>query len=89
MRETNREYMKLTEKIKELARYRGVSESEILEQAIEQGVDDLWTGSVLSKYVEGEIQRERAVELVGLDRVRQADREVEAVEEDAEWGANA
>lgn len=79
----------LTEKIKELARYRGVSESEILEQAIERGVEDLWTKSVLSKYIEGEIERERAVELVGLDKVRQAEDEMEAVEEDIEWGTNA
>lgn len=79
----------LTEKIEELARYRGVSESEILEQAIERGVEDLWTKSVLSKYIEGEIERERAVELVGLDKVRQAEDEMEAVEEDIEWGANA
>jgi predicted transcriptional regulator len=81
--------VKLTEKIKQLARDREVTESEILEQAIERGVEDLWTESVLSKYVEGEIDRERAVELVGLDRVKRADREVEAVEEDVEWGASA
>lgn len=79
----------LTERVEELARERGVPESEILEQAIERGVDDLWVESVLSKYVEGEMERERAVELVGLDRVKRADREVEAVEEDVEWGANA
>lgn len=79
----------LTEKIEELTCERGVSESEILEQAIERGVNELWTESVLSKYVEGEIERERAVELVGLDRVRQAEREKESIEEDVEWGANA
>jgi hypothetical protein len=79
----------LTEKIEELARDQGVSESETLEQAIERGVDEMWTESVLSKYVEGEMERERAVELVGIDKVKRADREVEAVEEDVEWGANA
>ena len=79
----------LTEKIEELACDRGVSESEILRQAIERGVDELWTESILSKYVEGEMERERAVELVGLDRARRADREVEAAEEDIEWGTNA
>ena len=79
----------LTERVEELARERGVPESEILEQAIERGVDDLWVESVLSKYVEGGMERERAVELVGLDRVKRADREVEAVEEDVEWGASA
>lgn len=77
----------LTEKIEELARDRG--ESEILEQAIERGVDEMWAESVLSKYVEGEIERERAVELVGIDKVRQAEDEMEAVEEDVEWGTNA
>jgi predicted transcriptional regulator len=79
----------LTERVEELARDREVTESEILEQAIERGVEDLWTESVLSKYIDGEIERERAVELVGLDRVKRADREVEAVEEDVEWGASA
>ena len=78
----------LTKKIEELACDRGVSESEILEQAIERGVDDLWTETVLSKYIEGEIERESTVELVGLDKIKRADREVEAVEEDVEWGAN-
>ena len=79
----------LTKKIEELARERGVSESEILEESIERGVEDLWVESVLSKYVEGEMERERAVELVGIDKVRQAEDEMEAVEEDTEWGTNA
>lgn len=35
------------------------------------------------------MERKRAVELVGVERVKQADREGEAVEEDVEWEANA
>ncbi|UHQ96236.1 hypothetical protein [Natrinema halophilum] len=79
----------LTERVQEIAEARDMPESEILQQALERGVEDLWMDGVLSRYVNGEIDRESAIELVGRDRVIRADRELQAVGEDVQWGLNA
>ncbi len=79
----------ITERVQEIAEARDVPESEILEQALERGVEDLWIDVVLSRYLDNEIDRETAIELVGRDRVKRAEREVEVVEEDVQWGLNA
>ncbi|MDY6768785.1 MAG: ribbon-helix-helix protein, CopG family, partial [Candidatus Nanohaloarchaea archaeon] len=70
----------LTEQVDELAHEQGVSESEVLEEALEYGVKELWEKSVLAKYLRGETSREKAVELVGLEKVKRAEQEAEAVE---------
>ncbi|WP_254533435.1 hypothetical protein [Natrinema gelatinilyticum] len=79
----------LTERVQEIAEARDIPESEILEQALERGVEALWIDVVLSRYVNDEIDRESAIELVGRDRVKRADRELRAVGEDVRWGLNA
>ncbi|MFC6731817.1 MULTISPECIES: ribbon-helix-helix protein, CopG family [unclassified Haladaptatus] len=79
----------LTERVQEIAKARGIPESEILEQALERGVEDLWIDLVLSRYLSEEIDRETAIELVGRDRVKRAERELEAVSDDVRWGLNA
>jgi len=81
--------MELTERVEELADKQGVSQSEILERALEEGVKNLWDEHVLSNYLEGELDRQEAIKLVGLEKVKRADREMEAVREDIEWGMNA
>ena len=79
----------LTERVREIANARNVPESEVLEQALERGVEDLWQELVLTRYLNEEIAREKAIELAGFDRVKRAERETEAVEEDVRWGLNA
>ena len=79
----------LTEQVRELAEARDVPESEVLEQALERGVETLWIELVLSRYLNDEIGRDEAVDLVGRDRVKRAEREVDAVEDDVRWGLNA
>ncbi|ADB63350.1 hypothetical protein Htur_4549 (plasmid) [Haloterrigena turkmenica DSM 5511] len=79
----------LTERVQEIAEARDVAESEILEQALERGVEDLWIDLVLSRYVNDEIDRETAIDLVGRDRVKRAERELEVVEDDVQWGLSA
>lgn len=81
--------VELSDRVREIAEERGVPESEVFEQALERGIEALWEEVVLSRYVDGEIDRMRAVELVGRDAVSRADREVAAVEEDVEWGRTA
>ncbi|AGB33789.1 hypothetical protein C488_08552 [Natrinema pellirubrum DSM 15624] len=79
----------LTERVQEIAEARDVAESEILEQALERGVEDLWIDLVLSRYVNDEIDRETAIDLVGRDRVKRAERELQVVEDDIQWGLSA
>ncbi len=79
----------LTERVQEIAEARDVAESEILEQALERGVEDLWIDLVLSRYVNDEIDRETAIDLVGRDRVKRAERELQIVEDDVQWGLSA
>lgn len=81
--------VELSERVQEIAEARGVPESEVLEQALERGIEDLWVQVVLERYLHDEINREEAVDLVGRDSVRRAEREVEAVEDDVQWGLNA
>ena len=78
-----------TDQVEELAHERGVPESRILEEALEYGVKEIWVQTELSKYLEGEMERSEAIELAGLEKVKQAEKEVETVEEDIEWGATA
>ncbi|MBX0297583.1 ribbon-helix-helix protein, CopG family [Haloarcula nitratireducens] len=79
----------LTERVQELAEARNVPESEILEQALERGVEDLWVDLILSRYVNDELDRKTAIELVGRDRVKRAERELSVVEDDVRWGLDA
>ncbi|MFB6209179.1 MAG: hypothetical protein ABEJ56_03500 [Candidatus Nanohaloarchaea archaeon] len=75
----------LTEQISELAHERGITESEVMEKALEEGVKQLWEKNILDKYLKDEVSREKAVELLGAGKIRRAEKEVEAVEEDIEW----
>jgi hypothetical protein len=79
----------LSDRVREIAGARGVPESEVFEQALERGLEALWEDLVLTEYVEGEIDRETAVERVGRPKVERADQEVAVVEEDVDWGLNA
>lgn len=79
----------ISDRVRETARARDVPESEVFEQAIERGIEDLWRDVVLTMYFEGELDREEAVNRVGRTTVERAEREREAVEEDVNWGLNA
>lgn len=72
----------LTERVRELAEARGMPASELLEQAIERGVEDRSRNLVRSRYVSDDIDRETAVDLVDRDCLKRADRESDAIEDD-------
>jgi len=78
-----------TDRVEKLAHEREVSESRILEEAMEQGVKEMWEQSILSKYLRDEINRNDAIDVVGIEKVRRAEKDAKAVEEDVEWGATA
>ena len=79
----------ISERVREVAEVREVSESEVFEQAFERGLDALWKDVVLSKYLDGELTREAAIERVDPTNVERAERERDLVEQDVDWGLNA
>jgi hypothetical protein len=44
------------------------------------------TDAILTQYLSGKISREKAIHLVGLDIVKLAERQNQAVLEDIKWG---
>lgn len=79
----------ISERVREIAQERDMSESAVVEQALERGIEDLWRELVLSLYFDGEFDREQAVERVGRTTVERAEREREVVEDDVKWGLDA
>lgn len=79
----------LSDRVREIARERDLSESEVFEQAVERGLEELWTDLVVSRYFDGDLDRSEAVERVGRATVERAEREREIVEADVDWGTNA
>lgn len=76
----------LSDKVREISQTRGRPESEVFEQALERGLEELWEDVLLSKYFDGELDRETAVEQVGRTKVERAERERNLVEADVDWG---
>lgn len=79
----------ISDRVREIAAARDLPESEVFEQALERGLEALWEDLVLAQYLDGELDREEAIERVGRTKVERAEREYEVVEEDVDWGLNA
>mgnify|MGYP006882776545 FL=1 len=79
----------ISDRVRSIAEARGLPESEVFERALERGLEDLWTDLVLAQYLDGELDREEAIDRVGRSKVERAEREREIVEEDVDWGLNA
>lgn len=79
----------ISDRVREIADARGLPESEVFERALERGLEALWEDLVLAQYLDGDLDRDQAIERVGRAKVERADREREAVEEDVRWGMNA
>lgn len=78
----------ISDRVREIAEARGLPESEVLERALERGLEDIWEELVLARYLDGKLEREDAIERVGRAKVERAEREREIVEEDVDWGLN-
>lgn len=72
----------VSDRVREIARYREADESEIIRRAVET----LWRDVVVSKYLGGDIAREEACEELGTDVVNRVDRAKAAIDEDVGWG---
>jgi hypothetical protein len=79
----------LSDRVRDIAAARDISESEVIEQALERGLTELWEDLVLAQYLDGDLDRAAAVDRVGRTTVERAERERDLVEEDVDWGLNA
>jgi len=79
----------ISDRVRAIAEARGLPESEVFERALERGIEDLWEDLVLAQYLDGELEREEAIDHVGRTKVERAERERELLEEDVDWGLNA
>ena len=61
-------------------------EVEIMAMALRAGLRQLWRERTLGRYLRGELSRDEAVELVGIDWVELAERQYDAAKEDLRWG---
>lgn len=76
----------VSDRVREIARYRDADESAIIQKAVETGVETLWRDVIISKYLNGDISREQASDELGVDVVNRVDQAKEAIHEDIEWG---
>jgi predicted transcriptional regulator len=79
----------ISDRVREIAEARDLPESEVFEQALERGLEDLWEDLVLARYLDDELDREEAIERVGRTKVERVEQERAVVEEDVDWGLNA
>ncbi|ELY39715.1 hypothetical protein C496_13596 [Natronorubrum tibetense GA33] len=75
--------------MRKIARHRGVDESQIIQRAVEKGLEELWRDIVITQYLEGELSREAAIDELGRETVRKVDTAAQYVEADVEWGLDA
>ncbi len=68
-----------------LTRETNKPESEIITLAFETGLRQLWRERVLGLYLRGEINRDEAINQVGIDWVELAERQNRAMMEDLAW----
>ena len=79
----------ISDRVREIAAARELSESEVFERALERGLEALWEDLVLAQYLAGDLDRAAAIDRVGRATVERADRERSVVEDDVDWGLNA
>lgn len=75
----------LASRLRTLARETRRPEAEVMTQAFEVGVRQLWRERALARYLRGEMSREQAIEAAGIDWVELAERQRKAVVEDLAW----
>ena len=71
--------------IEALVRETHKPEAEIVALAFQTGLRQLWREQILGRYLRGEINRDKAVNLAGIDYVELAERQHTAMMEDLEW----
>jgi predicted transcriptional regulator len=81
--------VEMSDRVREIAEARDLPESAVFERALERGLEALWEDLILAQYLDGELDREEAIEHVGRTKVERVERERSVVAEDVGWGLNA
>ncbi len=74
------------EKLKYLTNTTGRREIEVLAEALEQGLDDIYRKHITAAYQAGTLIREEAIARLGEDTVDKIDYAWHAITQDIEWG---
>ena len=69
-----------------LAKERKEDVTTIIANAVKIGIEKIRQETILERYLKKLITREEAIKLVGMELVRLAERQMDAVLEDVEWG---
>jgi hypothetical protein len=76
----------MRDKLDYLTQKTGMAEAEIVTQAIEEGLTELYRRQIADSYLAGELDRERAIAELGEETVEDLDYARRAVEQDIQWG---
>lgn len=74
-----------TSYLESLVRETQKPEAEIVARAFRAGLRQLWREQILGRYLRGDISRDKAINLAGIDYVELAERQHSAMMEDLEW----
>lgn len=76
----------MREKLDYLVRKTGRKEAEIVAQAVDEGVSELYRKQLSDAYLAGELDRKKAVSELGEQCVGDLDYARQAVDADIQWG---
>lgn len=76
----------VSDRVREIAQYRGTEESSVIQEAVERGVEELWRDIVIRRYLDGDLSRSAAIDRLGQETVAEVDQARDAVEADVSWG---
>lgn len=76
----------IRDKLDYLVRATGRAEAEIVAEAIEEGLSELYRKQIADAYLAGELDRKQAIAELGEEAVEDLDYARRAVEKDVQWG---
>lgn len=76
----------IREKLEYLVRATGRAEADIMAQAVQDGIDDIYRKQIAEAYLSNQLDRPDAVAELGADAVDELDFARRAVESDVKWG---
>ena len=74
------------DKLDYIARSTGRAEAEVIAEAIEEGLTELYRKQIANAYMAGELDRVQAIAELGEEAVEDLDYARSAVEKDVQWG---
>lgn len=79
----------VSDRVRELAQYSSIDEAEVIQRAVESGVETLYRNMIVSQYLDGAITREEAADELGEEVVAKVEAARDAIEDDVTWGLTA